>query len=56
MCFIVPTFVLIGQTVEEIQLFFDFPRWQPSAILYLFLCVFVPQAHLWPVLCQNGKT
>jgi len=30
---IVPNFALIGQTVSEIWLFFDFSRWRPSAIL-----------------------
>ena len=35
-CITVPNFVPIGQTVAGIWSFFDFLRWRPSAILYLF--------------------
>ena len=37
-CVAVPNLVEIGQNAAEIWRFFDFPRWQPSAILDL-LCV-----------------
>jgi len=35
-CITVPIFIEIRQSVAEIQWFFDFQRWRPSAILDSF--------------------
>ena len=38
-----PTFVLIGQTIADMVPFFDFSRWQPSAILDFYVCLYHPR-------------
>ena len=42
-----PSLVQIGTKVAEVQLFTNFPRWQPIAIFYLFFPILdYPQSPL----------
>jgi len=55
MCVIMPNFVPICQTFEELWSYFDFLKWQPSAILDLFYVYLDHPQGVFVGLCQCAK-